>query len=138
MTDILDLQIASPTFGGSTGGWLRAAETEEACEEACGEDFAFFAGVNLVVEDELLAGTVSLSSSIARISLLDVVSGFSSGSGVMPAITSNSVEFNSVESNSVVAADGCDGCEAWLTARRYSSFTFQSRNSPFLSGITTS
>ena len=29
MTDILDLQIASPTFGGSTGGWLRAAETEE-------------------------------------------------------------------------------------------------------------
>ena len=24
MTDILDLQIASPTFGGSTGGWLRA------------------------------------------------------------------------------------------------------------------
>ena len=29
MTDILDLKIASPTFGGSTGGWLRAAETEE-------------------------------------------------------------------------------------------------------------
>ena len=29
MSDILDLQIASPTFGGSTGGWLRAAETEE-------------------------------------------------------------------------------------------------------------
>ena len=29
MTDILDLQIASPTIGGSTGGWLRAAETEE-------------------------------------------------------------------------------------------------------------
>ena len=29
MTDILDLKIASPTFGGSTGGWLRAAETEK-------------------------------------------------------------------------------------------------------------
>jgi photosystem I subunit 2 len=29
MTDILNLQIPSPTFGGSTGGWLRAAETEE-------------------------------------------------------------------------------------------------------------
>ena len=29
MSDILDLQIASPTFGGSTGGWLRAAEVEE-------------------------------------------------------------------------------------------------------------
>tara|TARA_B100000683_G_scaffold167183_1_gene161100 strand:- start:17763 stop:18191 length:429 start_codon:yes stop_codon:yes gene_type:complete len=29
MTDILDLQIVSPIFGGSTGGWLRAAETEE-------------------------------------------------------------------------------------------------------------
>ena len=29
MSDILDLQISSPTFGGSTGGWLRAAETEE-------------------------------------------------------------------------------------------------------------
>ena len=29
MTDTLNLQIPSPTFGGSTGGWLRAAETEE-------------------------------------------------------------------------------------------------------------
>ena len=29
MTDILNLQIPSPTFGGSTGGWLRSAETEE-------------------------------------------------------------------------------------------------------------
>ena len=29
MTDKLNLEIASPTFGGSTGGWLRAAETEE-------------------------------------------------------------------------------------------------------------
>ena len=29
MSDILDLQIASPTFGGSTGGWLRSAEVEE-------------------------------------------------------------------------------------------------------------
>ena len=29
MTEILDLQIPSPTFGGSTGGWLRAAEIEE-------------------------------------------------------------------------------------------------------------
>jgi photosystem I subunit 2 len=29
MSDALDLQIPSPTFGGSTGGWLRAAETEE-------------------------------------------------------------------------------------------------------------
>ena len=29
MSDILNLQIPSPTFGGSTGGWLRAAETEE-------------------------------------------------------------------------------------------------------------
>ena len=29
MTDILNLQIPSPTFGGSTGGWLRAAELEE-------------------------------------------------------------------------------------------------------------
>ena len=29
MTDVLNLQIPSPTFGGSTGGWLRAAETEE-------------------------------------------------------------------------------------------------------------
>jgi photosystem I subunit 2 len=28
-TDILNLQIPSPTFGGSTGGWLRAAEIEE-------------------------------------------------------------------------------------------------------------
>ena len=29
MSDILNLQIPSPTFGGNTGGWLRAAETEE-------------------------------------------------------------------------------------------------------------
>ena len=29
MSDVLNLQIPSPTFGGSTGGWLRAAETEE-------------------------------------------------------------------------------------------------------------
>ena len=29
MTDALNLQIPSPTFGGSTGGWLRAAEIEE-------------------------------------------------------------------------------------------------------------
>jgi photosystem I subunit 2 len=28
-TNTLNLQIPSPTFGGSTGGWLRAAETEE-------------------------------------------------------------------------------------------------------------
>jgi len=28
-SDILNLQISSPTFGGSTGGWLRSAETEE-------------------------------------------------------------------------------------------------------------
>ena len=28
-SDILNLKIPSPTFGGSTGGWLRAAETEE-------------------------------------------------------------------------------------------------------------
>merc|ERR1719247_3635214 len=28
-TNILDLQIQSPIFGGSTGGWLRSAETEE-------------------------------------------------------------------------------------------------------------
>ena len=28
-TSTLNLQIPSPTFGGSTGGWLRAAETEE-------------------------------------------------------------------------------------------------------------
>ena len=27
--NILDLQIQSPIFGGSTGGWLRAAEVEE-------------------------------------------------------------------------------------------------------------
>ena len=27
--NILDLQIQSPIFGGSTGGWLRSAETEE-------------------------------------------------------------------------------------------------------------
>nr|YP_010337527.1 photosystem I subunit II [Dixoniella grisea]UNJ17112.1 photosystem I subunit II [Dixoniella grisea] len=29
MKDIIDLQLPSPTFGGSTGGWLRAAEIEE-------------------------------------------------------------------------------------------------------------
>ena len=29
MSDVLNLQIPSPTFGGSTGGWLRSAETEE-------------------------------------------------------------------------------------------------------------
>jgi photosystem I subunit 2 len=29
MTDALDLQTPSPTFGGSTGGWLRSSETEE-------------------------------------------------------------------------------------------------------------
>ena len=29
MADGLNLQIPSPSFGGSTGGWLRAAETEE-------------------------------------------------------------------------------------------------------------
>ena len=29
MADVLNLQIPSPAFGGSTGGWLRAAETEE-------------------------------------------------------------------------------------------------------------
>ena len=29
MSDALNLQIPSPTFGGSTGGWLRSAETEE-------------------------------------------------------------------------------------------------------------
>ena len=29
MADELNLQIPSPTFGGSTGGWLRSAETEE-------------------------------------------------------------------------------------------------------------
>merc|ERR1711907_549670 len=29
MADVLNLQIPSPTFGGSTGGWLRSAETEE-------------------------------------------------------------------------------------------------------------
>ena len=28
-TDTLNLQIPSPTFNGSTGGWLRSAETEE-------------------------------------------------------------------------------------------------------------
>ena len=28
-SNILDLQIQSPIFGGSTGGWLRSAETEE-------------------------------------------------------------------------------------------------------------
>ena len=29
MTNTIDLQMPSPTFGGSTGGWLRAAEIEE-------------------------------------------------------------------------------------------------------------
>ena len=29
MTNTIDLQMPSPTFGGSTGGWLRAAEVEE-------------------------------------------------------------------------------------------------------------
>nr|QCI05018.1 photosystem I reaction center subunit II [Callithamnion tetricum] len=29
MDNIIDLQMPSPTFGGSTGGWLRAAEIEE-------------------------------------------------------------------------------------------------------------
>lgn len=29
MNTIIDLQMPSPTFGGSTGGWLRAAEVEE-------------------------------------------------------------------------------------------------------------
>lgn len=29
MATTLNLQISSPTFGGSTGGWLRAAEVEE-------------------------------------------------------------------------------------------------------------
>ena len=29
MTDTINLKMPSPTFGGSTGGWLRAAEIEE-------------------------------------------------------------------------------------------------------------
>ena len=29
MNNTIDFQMPSPTFGGSTGGWLRAAETEE-------------------------------------------------------------------------------------------------------------
>jgi len=29
MTNTIDLKMPSPTFGGSTGGWLRAAEIEE-------------------------------------------------------------------------------------------------------------
>nr|YP_008965721.1 photosystem I reaction center subunit II [Porphyridium purpureum]ATJ02919.1 photosystem I reaction center subunit II [Porphyridium purpureum]7Y5E_D2 Chain D2, Photosystem I reaction center subunit II [Porphyridium purpureum]7Y5E_DN Chain DN, Photosystem I reaction center subunit II [Porphyridium purpureum]BAO23697.1 photosystem I reaction center subunit II [Porphyridium purpureum] len=29
MSETINLQMPSPTFGGSTGGWLRAAETEE-------------------------------------------------------------------------------------------------------------
>nr|QCI07903.1 photosystem I reaction center subunit II [Pleonosporium borreri] len=29
MNNTIDLKMPSPTFGGSTGGWLRAAETEE-------------------------------------------------------------------------------------------------------------
>nr|YP_009300516.1 photosystem I reaction center subunit II [Campylaephora sungminbooi]AKU47435.1 photosystem I reaction center subunit II [Campylaephora sungminbooi]ALN11882.1 photosystem I reaction center subunit II [Campylaephora sungminbooi] len=29
MTNTIDLQMPSPIFGGSTGGWLRAAEIEE-------------------------------------------------------------------------------------------------------------
>lgn len=28
MTETINLQMPSPTFGGSTGGWLRAAELE--------------------------------------------------------------------------------------------------------------
>lgn len=29
MSNTIDFQMPSPTFGGSTGGWLRSAETEE-------------------------------------------------------------------------------------------------------------
>jgi len=29
MGDVLNLQVPTPIFGGSTGGWLRSAETEE-------------------------------------------------------------------------------------------------------------
>lgn len=29
MTNMIDLKMPSPTFGGSTGGWLRSAEIEE-------------------------------------------------------------------------------------------------------------
>lgn len=29
MTDTINLKMPSPTFGGSTGGWLRAGEVEE-------------------------------------------------------------------------------------------------------------
>nr|YP_010336123.1 photosystem I subunit II [Chroodactylon ornatum]UNJ14529.1 photosystem I subunit II [Chroodactylon ornatum] len=29
MTETINLQMPSPTFGGSTGGWLRAAEQEQ-------------------------------------------------------------------------------------------------------------
>nr|ARO91351.1 photosystem I reaction center subunit II [Rhodochaete parvula]ASK39573.1 photosystem I subunit II [Rhodochaete parvula] len=29
MSEVINLQMPSPTFGGSTGGWLRAAEVEE-------------------------------------------------------------------------------------------------------------
>lgn len=29
MNNTIDFKIPSPTFGGSTGGWLRSAETEE-------------------------------------------------------------------------------------------------------------
>ena len=29
MTKTLDVKLSSPIFGGSTGGWLRAAEVEE-------------------------------------------------------------------------------------------------------------
>nr|YP_009732105.1 photosystem I subunit II [Gracilaria edulis]QHS70560.1 photosystem I subunit II [Gracilaria edulis]UAD85619.1 photosystem I reaction center subunit II [Gracilaria edulis] len=29
MTNTIDLKMPSPIFGGSTGGWLRSAETEE-------------------------------------------------------------------------------------------------------------
>nr|YP_010338681.1 photosystem I subunit II [Glaucosphaera vacuolata]UNJ18631.1 photosystem I subunit II [Glaucosphaera vacuolata] len=29
MKETIDLQLPSPTFGGSTGGWLRSAEVEE-------------------------------------------------------------------------------------------------------------
>ena len=33
MSETLNLQIPSPTFEGSTGGWLRAAEVEDAKPE---------------------------------------------------------------------------------------------------------
>ncbi len=34
MAETLNLQIPSPTFEGSTGGWLRAAEVEEILNNA--------------------------------------------------------------------------------------------------------